>query len=233
LGGPYFTVLSFDTFPDRIRLRPLSSLNARGGIKVMRHRIFAVIAAVTAVATCYTAPALARGSGGHGGSASHGAAIAFGSQGAAVAFGPRGGVFFAHGTVATRGATGNGFYRSVVVGRVVTPIRPEVINVPAMLGTGGVNPPFNGTPIVPPLATGTAFSALPVVTTPYAGGSVFGYGFNGAVAARAYRVSNSNATASGIGAAAIGVPQANPVDPNTLQGTCHPVPYGYHCDWSS
>ena len=73
-----------------------------------------------------------------------------GSRGT-VAF-TRGTVAFTRGTagVAARGTAGFGFYRSAVTGRVLTPIRPEVINVPAALGTGGINPAFSGTPIVPP-----------------------------------------------------------------------------------
>jgi hypothetical protein len=193
----------------------------------MHYRIFVVIAAAVAGAACFTASAQARGSAGHGGTASHGAAFAYGA---------RGGVFVAHGAVgAARGATAAGFYRSANTGRLLTPIRPEVINVPAALGTGGINPPFNGTPIVPPFGTGAGYAALPVVVTPYAGAPVFGYGFNSVVGAEAPRLFNTplGLPVTAIGAPAAGGAEAAPADQAPLHGTCHAVPHGYHCDWSS
>nr|WP_294555733.1 hypothetical protein [uncultured Rhodopila sp.] len=194
----------------------------------MRHRIFVVIAAAAAGAACLPASALARGgSGGHGGTASHGAAVVRGA---------RGGVFYAHGAIAaTRGGTAAGLYRTRVTARVLTPIRPEVINVAAALGTGGINPPFTGTPIVPPFGAGAAYTGLPVVVTPFAGTPVFGYGINNGVAAESPRAFSTPFTlpVAAFGVPAPGVAEAGPADPNALHGTCHPVPYGYHCDWSS
>jgi hypothetical protein len=190
-------------------------------MKLMRHRILFAVAAAAAGAACLNASALARGSGGHGGTASHGAATAYGARAyGARAYGARGSVVFAHGGSAAS------LYRSVSSGRVLTARRPEVINVPAALGTGGINPPFSGSPIVPPFGTGGGYAGWPAVVTPYAGAPVFGYRFDGAVADVA-------APASGVAAPNAGAPQAVPAEPNALHGTCHPVPHGYHCDWSS
>nr|WP_294510399.1 hypothetical protein [uncultured Rhodopila sp.] len=205
----------------------------------MRHRIFAVIAAAAAGIACLTAPALARGGGGgggHGGAAGHGG---FAARGAVFGAAARSGAWRAGGTAATaaRGAAALGLYRAAITGRALTPIRPEVINVPAALGTGGINPsftgapivpPFGAAPVVPPFGTAASYVALPVVTTPYAGVPVF-------AAADASRAAASQRTlpVGNTGLPGLGVPDATAVDPNTLHGTCHPVPHGYHCDWSS
>jgi hypothetical protein len=187
----------------------------------MRYRIFVVMGAAAAGAACFTVPALARGSGGHGGFAASSAVIGHGARGRAA--------FVGHRAVsATRGAAAAGLHRSPVIGRVPAPIRPEVINLPDSLGTGAIVPPFTGTPFVPPFGTGASYVALPVVITPYAGVPSF-------AAAGTSRIAGSGGTlpVADTGLGAPGVSDANPADPNTLHGTCHPEPHGYHCDWSS
>jgi len=211
----------------------------------MCHRAVLVAIAAAAVGLAnVSAPALARGGGG-GGGGGHGG---FAAGRAFMGFGTHARTFRTPGNSALQRSG-----RVVIVshsnpsGRVLSPIRPEVIRVPSSFGSGVLIPPFT-TPIVPPIGSVTTvpwFAGLPAVVTPWGyasafGAGFFGSGFIGGAPTNVY-VAEAPANPPGLSEppqAATGVPQAGPTDatpaePNSPLAACHPVPSGYYCNWPS
>jgi hypothetical protein len=210
----------------------------------MNRRLLAAVPAIALV--CASVPALARGGGGGFGGGGGGFGGGWGGHGG----------FAAHGAgFAYRGHAGGGgttrttafTTHSKANATVVPPIRPEVIYMPHTIGSNAivppltgapVVPPFTGAPVVPPFGIGTAvapYARLPVVATPYGNPAAYGYGFIGGAADETQIIIASPE----IRAASVpGTPQSartdvNPAQPETPHEPCHPVPSGYHCDWSS
>jgi hypothetical protein len=186
---------------------------------------FAAIAAAVVILSAASVPAAARGAGGFGGHAG------FATRGAVTrsttVVTHRGSVF------TTRTTTTTSIVRMNTTGRLVAPIRPEVITLPATFGTGAIVPPFSGAPIVPPFGATTAggrFDRLPSVAGPY--GYLPGYGYAAWLQPEASPVAapsvvpsaGESPAAMGPGSAAAAAAPASP---------CHPIPNGYHCDWPS
>jgi hypothetical protein len=213
----------------------------------MGHRVILTAMAIAAIGLGYSPDsALARGGGGgYGGSGGHGG---FAGRSGFSAFSGRAGLFHAPGRLAAghfaaghfvpRGsgfALGfSGLIRPDLTGVSRFPsriIRPEVIAVPPMAGSGAIVPPFT-VPVVPPFgaAGGNALpGGLPVIVTPFVETTPFGSGFIGRATglpdlSRAQAASLRNAPRDGV---------SNEAQPSGPLAACHPVPYGYHCDWPS